>query len=87
MSKNPLSFERDIRPLFRTIDINHMFPFGVFLVDYAYMGDPSDDYRNARRVFERLTGTVTPRMPPGGPVWTADMLLSYEQWMADGFLP
>jgi hypothetical protein len=89
MSSNaPLSsFARDVKPLFRPIDVNHMLPFGVRLNDFAYMGDPNNDHQNAKGVFARLTGTVTPRMPPGGPFWTDEMLSIYQRWMDDGFPP
>lgn len=81
------SFERDVKPLFRPIDINHMLPFGVQLNDYAYMADPEEDHKHAKDVFGRLNGTSGPKMPPGGPFWTPEMLSTYERWMADGFLP
>jgi hypothetical protein len=81
------SFARDVKPLFRPIDVNHMLPFGVALNDFGYMGDPAGDHGNAGRVFARLKGTEVPRMPPGGPFWTDDMLSTYERWMADGFQP
>ncbi|HWZ78324.1 MAG TPA: hypothetical protein VNX87_17405 [Candidatus Sulfotelmatobacter sp.] len=37
----PVSFERDIRPLFRQIDIDHMNKHDVLLDNYTYMSDPS----------------------------------------------
>jgi hypothetical protein len=81
------SFARDIKPLFRPIDVDHMSPYGVELDDYAYMSDAADDHRNARAVLEYLTGEQTPQMPPGGPYWDRAALELYGRWMADGYPP
>lgn len=35
-----VSFAKDIRPLFRPVDIAHMKPLGVVLDDYNYISDP-----------------------------------------------
>ena len=35
-----VSFERDIRPLFRAVDISHMEVHGIELDDYTLMSDP-----------------------------------------------
>jgi hypothetical protein len=51
------------------------------------MADPEEDHKHAKDVFGRLNGTSGPKMPPGGPFWTPEMLSTYERWMADGFLP
>ena len=59
----PVSFARNIRPLFRPIDVAHMLPYGVRLADHAYMADPAGDYRNARSVAAYLVGMQQPRMP------------------------
>ena len=45
-----ISFAADIKPLFRTIDISHMTPFGVELDDYTYMSNPD----NANSVYATL---------------------------------
>src|SRR5512143_584555 len=42
-----VSFSADIKPLFRSIDISHMKPFGVELDDYTYMSETG----NASRFF------------------------------------
>jgi hypothetical protein len=81
------SFAKDVRPLFREIDIDHMEPFGVTLGDYGYMSDASNDHRNARDVFDYLSGKREPQMPPGGPYWSKEQLDLYEKWMADGYQP
>jgi hypothetical protein len=84
---NPASFARDIRPLFRPIDVEHMRPFSVLLDDYSYMADAANDHQHARDVRDYLTGIKQPQMPIGGPFWTADQLALYERWMNEGFQP
>jgi hypothetical protein len=80
-----VSFARDIRPLFRDVDISHMEAHGITLDDYAFMSDPD----NANKVL----GTLSPRedeppvMPPGGPYWTPDQLALFAQWQNEGYQP
>jgi hypothetical protein len=81
-----VSFARDIKPLFRPIDVLHMKPSGHFLDQYAYMSDPKNNHENAQRVYESLIGNP-PKMPPGGPYWTAQQLELYASWMQGGYLP
>ena len=80
----PVSFARDIKPLFRTVDVDHMGPLGVLLDDYAYMSDATDDHVNANAVLDVLKNH---RMPPGGPFWSQDKLDLFSKWMADGYKP
>ena len=76
-----VSFAKDIKPLFRPIDIDHMKEF-VPLDDYAYMSKPD----NANAVLQTVEGNP-PSMPPGGPYWTADQVALFRKWMADGYQP
>lgn len=80
-----VSFAADIQPLFRTIDISHMEPFGVSLDDYSYMSNPD----NANAVLATLSphDGKEPSMPPGGPYWTAAQLALFVQWQKDGYQP
>lgn len=48
-----VSFERDIRPLFTEMDVDHMEGMGVLLADHAWLSQPE----NAKRVYDFLTGT------------------------------
>ena len=80
----PVSFERDIRPLFRQIDIAHMNKYRVLLDNFAYTADPSNDHCNAQAVEDSLTNQS---MPPGGPYWSNEQLVLYKQWRSDGYLP
>ena len=80
----PVSFEKDIRRLFRQIDIEHINKHNVLLDNYTYMSDPSNDHRNAQAVEDSLTQKS---MPPGGPYWSAQQLDLYKQWRSDGYRP
>jgi hypothetical protein len=80
----PFSFERDIKPLFRQIDIDHMNKHNVLLDNFTYMSDPSNDHGNARAVEDSLANQS---MPPGGPYWGNEQLVLYKQWRIDGYRP
>jgi hypothetical protein len=80
----PVSFARDILPMFRPIDIEHMSKHNILLDDYTYMSDPSRDHGNAQDVEVTL---VKQSMPPGGPYWSALQLSLYKQWRNDGYRP
>jgi hypothetical protein len=82
--RTAISFAHDIKPLFRTIDIQHMKPFGVLLDDYAYMSDASDAHAHAQTVLDQLSSQA---MPPGGPSWTTAQLALFTSWMQGGYQP
>ena len=73
-----VSFARDIRPLFRDVDILHMARHGITLNDCTFMSDPD----NADKVLRALSPDEgdPPSMPPGGPYWTTDQLALFAQW-------
>ena len=80
-----VSFARDIRQLFRAVDVSHMKAHGVNFDDYTFMSDAD----NANKVPGALSpyGGDPPPMPPRGPYWTADQLALFAQWEKDGYLP
>jgi hypothetical protein len=80
----PVSFSKDIKPLFRVIDIDHMKVHGVKLDDYPYMSDATNNYANAQAVEKTLIGKS---MPPGGPYWTKEQLALFAKWKSDGYQP
>jgi hypothetical protein len=82
-----VSFEKDIKPMFRPVDIAHMKPMGVKLDDYGYMSDPNGNYANAAQVQDTLSpqNGGKPTMPPGGPYWTAEQLAQFAKWRSDGY--
>ena len=61
-----------------------MKPMNVLLDDYKYMSDNTDNYRNAYRVYDSLTGKTQPQMPPNGPYWSQDKLDLFKRWMDEG---
>ena len=78
-----VSFARDIRSLFRPVDIEHMKPMGILLDDFKYMSK-SD---NAQSVYDSLTGETQPQMPMNGPYWSQDKLDLFQKWMKNGYQP
>jgi hypothetical protein len=78
-----VSFAKDIKPLFRPIDISHMKRGGVELDNYEYMSNPE----NANRVLATVSpqNGNPPTMPPGGPYWTAEQVALFAQWQKDGY--
>jgi hypothetical protein len=80
----PVSFSKDVKPMFREIDINHMKVYNVYLDDFRYMSDPANNYANAQAVRDSLAGQT---MPPGGPFWTVAQLALFDKWRIDGYQP
>lgn len=80
-----VSFEDDIKPLFRPMDIEHMKVYGVELDNYTFMSNPE----NADKVLEALSphDDEPPSMPPGGPYWSAEQLALFSQWQEDDYQP
>ena len=80
-----VSFARDIRPLFRAVDISHMKRYKINLDDYTFMSNPD----NANKVLGTLSphDGHPPSMPPGGPHWTTDQLALFAHWQKDGYPP
>jgi hypothetical protein len=81
-----VSFAKDIKPLFRPIDVDHMKVGGILLDDFDYMSDPANNHSNAADVLKTVEGNP-PSMPPGGPYWTADQVKLFKSWMDGGFQP
>jgi len=92
-SINPVSvsFERDILPLFRPMDIQCMRGQGAgfLLADYQFMSakDDTGAYANASLTLDHLTGDETPRMPFGGPYWSDESIDLFRSWIKGGCLP
>ena len=87
-----VSFANDVSALFTARHIQCMKTYFVYLDDYKYMSDAASDndfadHANARKVYARLVGTITPRMPRGGPYWPQEQLDLFQTWMTDGFQP
>jgi len=76
-----LSFEKDIRPMFTDLDIDHMKAAGIDL----------SDARSVAAYSEAIYATVSDgSMPPpssGEPSWTAEMCERFNEWRNGGCLP
>jgi hypothetical protein len=82
-SEGATSFARDIKPLFRQIDLDHMGRMGVKLDDYEWMSNTA----NAQNVYDFVAGTKQPKMPIGGPFWSQEQLDLFARWMKNGCPP
>jgi len=72
-----LGYTKDIRPLFRSTDVDAMKPRGVDLSSYAEVRASADN------ILSRLQDGS---MPCDGP-WQATAIDTFKQWIADGKLP
>jgi hypothetical protein len=95
-----VSFESDILPLFRPMDIQCMRglavnalkePRAVFLADYGFMSakDAAGDFAHAKKVLALLkdTDAGVPRMPLGGPYWSDESIDLFQSWINGGCKP
>jgi hypothetical protein len=73
-------FGRDIAPLFRPVDIEHMGPNGVNIVDLTSPTDVRD------KIGPVIAALRAKRMPPDSP-WSPDKIALLEQWRTDNFPP
>jgi hypothetical protein len=74
------SFARDILPLFRPKDIDHMRRLGTNLANY------DEVRRNAEAVARRVSSAGPRRMPPPPDQrWTAVQIALFERWRAEEF--
>ena len=75
-------FARDILPLFRPVDIEHMTAGGVLLDQYDYMSVPE----NAERVYNSVAAK---RMPPPNEeaTWSPERVALLRAWIDAGMRP
>lgn len=76
-----LSFEKDIRPMFTDMDVEHMKPLGFDL-------SSRDDVEAGAEAIQMTTseGTMPPRNS-GEPRWTPEMCERFQQWRDQGCPP
>jgi hypothetical protein len=75
-------FARDIAPLFRPVDIEHMGPNGVNIVDLT---SPTDVRDKIGPIIAALRAKRMP--PPPDTPWSPDQIALLEQWRTDNFPP
>jgi hypothetical protein len=75
------SFQTDIRPLFRPVDIDHMKRRGLDLSKY------DDVKNNGQDIYDRVSSTDDNfRMPrPPDPPWTKAKIDLFKKWTDEGF--
>ena len=84
----PVSFAKQIAPLFRTMDVQCMRARGVYLKNYEYMKGGDNPGDNANAVLDKLKPDAEPpRMPDGGPYWTDANIQLFQKWINDGLQP
>ena len=71
------SFAADIRPLFRSFDIESMKPQGIDLSSYE------DVKKHAQHIYGSLSSK---KMPCDGP-WSEDHLQEFKKWMESRMEP
>ena len=72
-----LSFAKDIRPLFRSYDVESMKPEGIDLSSYQEVKSRAGD------IYSRLQAKEMPC--DGG--WSGEKLLKFKEWMEGGMKP
>jgi hypothetical protein len=81
MSKTPVSYAAQIKPLFTQMDQSHMaFMFDLWSYD--------DVKTNASDIYDAVSNASMPPPPPRGDgPWTQDKIDLFNQWMQDGYQP
>lgn len=77
------SFVRDVRPLFRAIDVDHMQGFGLDLSDIDAVKDFASDIADRIKSSE---DDVRMPPPPDAPL-TAEQTALFDKWVSEGFPP
>jgi hypothetical protein len=79
MDEDKLSFQRDIRPMFTDLDVEHMKPFGFDL------SVAEDVKANASAIQAVVTSGSMPPAGSGEERWSAEMCERFKRWMDQGF--
>ncbi|HEV7486937.1 MAG TPA: hypothetical protein VGQ65_14760 [Thermoanaerobaculia bacterium] len=79
MAGPPYTWNKDIKQLFNSVDIEHMGEQGLDLASYATVS------KRANGILRRLKDPDDPMPPPedGGP-WPADKIAKFEWWAKNG---
>jgi hypothetical protein len=81
MNEGTLSFERDIRPMFTELDVEHMKGFDMDLASY-------DDVKvAAESIYTVVTDGSMPPPRAGEARWTSDMCDRFRRWIDQGCAP
>jgi hypothetical protein len=75
-----LSFEREIRPMFTQMDIDHMSK----VMD---LSNRDDVYANADAIYTIVSSGGMPPPSSGEPQWSSEMCTTFKQWKEEGGQP
>lgn len=81
MDEGALSFERDIRPMFTDLDVQHMKPAGIDLSDFA------DVKTTADAIYSTVSGGSMPPPASGEARWSTEMCERFKRWVEQGCPP
>jgi hypothetical protein len=76
----PLSFTRDIRPMFTKMDVDHM----NFVMD---LSDRDSVFAHADAIYAAVSGGSMPPKSSGEPQWTPEMCATFKRWQDQGGNP
>jgi len=78
-----LSFEKDIKPLFTSMDQDHMKKRGTKFDLWSY----ADVKRKADVILARVKSGSMPPPSSGEPRWGDDKVNKFQQWINEGYPP
>jgi hypothetical protein len=78
MNGGTLSFERDIRPMFTDVDVDHMKSAGIDLSDAA------DVKANGAAIYSTVSDGSMPPPSSGEARWSNEMCERFKRWLDDG---
>ncbi|MBV9103916.1 MAG: hypothetical protein JO060_10005 [Candidatus Eremiobacteraeota bacterium] len=77
-----LSFERDIRPMFTSVDVDHMVK-----VAGLNLADRDSVFAHAEAIYATVSAGSMPPASSGEPRWTPQMCAAFQRWKEEGGLP
>jgi hypothetical protein len=75
-----LSFERDIRPMFTQVDVDHMHA----MID---LSNRDSVFENANAIYGTVSSGSMPPPSSGETAWTPEMCDKFKQWKEQGGPP
>ncbi len=75
-----LSFARDIRPMFTSMDVDHM-------KKSMDLSDRDSVFRNAEAIYKSVSSGHMPPASSGEPRWTQEMCARFKHWQEQGGEP
>jgi hypothetical protein len=79
-SSAPLSFAKDIRPMFTQLDVDHMMAF-------MDLSNRDSVFQNADAIYGVVTSGSMPPRSSGESAWTPQMCARFKDWQTQGGPP